>query len=123
MTKLMLMCEGAYIATPPDEPVPTFEVTQDHREVIVVRGEVRCVNSKERLVAPCVVPHSVRYVQYVSPTLPLPLLSFSPLSLPPSLPSLFLLLSPLSSSFSPLSLSPYSPNYGREQLCSGSHLF
>ena len=61
MTKLMLMCEGAYIATPPHEPIPTFEVTKEHREVIVVSGEVRCVATKERLVAPCVVPHSARY--------------------------------------------------------------
>ena len=61
MTKLMLMCEGAYIATPPDEPAPTFEVTQDHREVILVSGEVRDVGSRERLVAPCVVPNNFRY--------------------------------------------------------------
>ena len=61
MTKLMLMCEGAYIATPPDEPVPTFEVMPDHREVIVVSGEVRCVSSRKRLVAPCIVPHTIRY--------------------------------------------------------------
>ena len=60
MTKLMLMCEGAYIATPPREPAPTFEVTQDHREVIVVSGEVRGLSSREWLLAPCVVPHSVR---------------------------------------------------------------
>ena len=60
MTKLMLMCEGAYIATPPDEPAPTFEVTPDIREVVVVSGEVRCVGSRERLLAPCLVPHNVR---------------------------------------------------------------
>ena len=62
MTQLMLMCEGAYIVTPPDEPAPTFEVTQDHREVILISGEVRDVGSRERLVAPCVVPHNLRYL-------------------------------------------------------------
>ena len=82
MTKLMLMCEGAYIATPPDEPVPTLEVTQDHREVIVVSGEVRCVNSREKLVAPCIVPHNVRYALSSLPLLPLSSPSSSPLSLP-----------------------------------------
>lgn len=61
MTKLMLMCEGAYIATPPDEPAPTFEVMPDHREVIVVSGEVCGVSPRERLVAPCIVPHNIRY--------------------------------------------------------------
>ena len=61
MTKLMLTCEGAYIAPPPEEPAPTFEVTQDHREVVLVSGEVRCLSSRERLVAPCIIPHSVRY--------------------------------------------------------------
>jgi sodium/hydrogen exchanger 10/11 len=62
MTKLMLMCEGAYIATPPDEPAPTFEVTQEHHEVILISGEVRDVGSRERLVAPCVVPNNFRHL-------------------------------------------------------------
>ena len=54
------MCEGAYISTPPLEPVPTFEILEEHKEVIVVSGEVRCLDTRERLMAPCVVPRNVK---------------------------------------------------------------
>ena len=54
------MCEGAYLATAPEGPVPTFEITEEHKEVVVVTGEVRCLNSREKLIAPCVVPRNVR---------------------------------------------------------------
>ena len=54
------MCEGAYIATPPTEPVPTFEITEEYKEVIVVSGEVRCQDTREKLTAPCVVPRNVK---------------------------------------------------------------
>lgn len=62
MTKLLLMCEGAYIASAPEEPVPSFEITDEHREVLLVSGVVRCLNTREKLVAPCVIPHNVRYM-------------------------------------------------------------
>ena len=57
------MCEGAYIATPPTEPVPTFEITEEYKEVIVVSGEVRCQDTREKLTAPCVVPRNVKSVK------------------------------------------------------------
>ena len=60
ISKLLLMCEGAYIATPPTEPVPTFEITEEYKEVIVVSGEVRCLDTREKLTAPCVVPRNVK---------------------------------------------------------------
>ena len=54
------MCEGAYIAMPPTEPVPTFEILEEHKEVVVVSGEVRCLDTREKLTAPCVVPRNVK---------------------------------------------------------------
>ena len=62
MTKLLLMCEGAYIASAPDEPVPSFEITDEHRVVVLLSGVVRCLNTREKLVAPCIIPHNVRYI-------------------------------------------------------------
>ena len=54
------MCESSYIVNPPPEAVPTFEVNEDHKEVILITGEARCVNTRETLVAPCAVPKTVR---------------------------------------------------------------
>ena len=47
--------------SPPEQPVPTFEVSEEHKEVVVISGEVRCLNSREKLTAPCIVPRNVRY--------------------------------------------------------------
>lgn len=60
MSKLLLLCEGAYVVSPPEQPVPTFEVSEEHKEVVVISGEVRCLNSREKLTAPCIVPRNVR---------------------------------------------------------------
>lgn len=60
MSKLLLMCEGAYMASVPEGPVPTFEITEEHKEVVLVSGEVRCLNTREKLTAPCVVPRNVK---------------------------------------------------------------
>ena len=46
--------------SPPEQPVPTFEVSEEHKEVVVISGEVRCLNSREKLTAPCIVPRNVR---------------------------------------------------------------
>ena len=54
------MCEAAFVATPPEEPVPTFEISKDHKDVVVISGEVRCLNTRDRLIAPCIVPRSVK---------------------------------------------------------------
>lgn len=60
MSKLLLLCEGAFVALAPDEPVPTFEIQEEYKEVVLISGEVRCLNSRERLTAPAVVPRNVR---------------------------------------------------------------
>ncbi len=60
--KLLLLCEDAYIASHPDEPNPTFANSDKYREVVLVSGEVCCLNTRERLVAPVVVPRKMRCV-------------------------------------------------------------
>ena len=60
MSQLQLLCEGAFVATPPPGPVPTFEILEEHKEVILISGEVRCMNSREKLMAPCIIPKVVR---------------------------------------------------------------
>ena len=56
------MCESSYVIYAPEGPVPTFEVTDQHKEVIVISGEVRCVSTRENLISPCVIPKTVKNV-------------------------------------------------------------
>ena len=44
---------------PPSGPAPTFEITDQLEAVIVLSGKARCMSTRERLVAPCLVPKNV----------------------------------------------------------------
>ena len=56
------MCESSYVASAPEGPVPTFEVTEHHKAVIVIDGEVRCIGTREHFIAPCVIPKTVKHL-------------------------------------------------------------
>ena len=58
MHKLLLMLhETAYIVTVPDPPV--LDILNDWRQIIVISGAVQCMDTHEKLVAPCIVPGKV----------------------------------------------------------------
>lgn len=61
-SKLSLMCESSYVVYAPEGPVPTFDITDDMREVVVISGEVQCVNTRERFVESSVIPKTVKQV-------------------------------------------------------------
>ena len=56
------MCESSYVVYAPEGPVPTFDITDDMREVVVISGEVRCVNTRERFIESSVIPKTVKQV-------------------------------------------------------------
>ena len=64
--KLLLLCEGAYIMTPHNEgtgnmPV-SFEIKAEYKEVVLITGEARCLTSREKFTAPCVIPWTIKYL-------------------------------------------------------------
>lgn len=59
-SKLSLMCECSYVEYAPEGPVPTFDITDDMREVVVISGEVRCVSTRERFIESSVIPKTVK---------------------------------------------------------------
>lgn len=61
-SKLSLMCESSYVVYAPEGPVPTFDITDDMREVVVISGEVRCVNTREQFIESSVIPKTVKQV-------------------------------------------------------------
>jgi sodium/hydrogen exchanger 10/11 len=61
-TKISLLCEGSYIIYPPVGPAPTVEITDKHEAVVVLHGKARCLNTREKLVGPCLVPRNVNHI-------------------------------------------------------------
>ena len=43
-------------------PLLPYEITEDHMHVLLIYGEVRRLSTKERLVAPCLVPRSAKHL-------------------------------------------------------------
>ena len=56
------MCESSFIVSAHHQSNAAFEVTDQHHEVILVSGEVRCINTREIFMSPCVIPKNVKHI-------------------------------------------------------------
>ena len=56
------MCGSSFIVSGHQEFNTPFEVEDQHLEVVLVSGEVRCVNTHEIFIAPCVIPKNIKHI-------------------------------------------------------------